>query len=738
MGRKLSRREFLKMGVAGSAVAVLAGCQNPRRWVELEPYVHSPEEQVAGVASWYATTCRQCPAGCGVIVRIMNGRAKKIEGNPAHPLNQGKLCARGQAGLQVLYNPDRLAAPAGQDEPGSRNFQSISWEEALNTLTAQLQAAGSSIQVWLGSTTSGHVYDLFQRFTKSLSAPEPIIFDLYTAYHGYRTLREVSQDLFGQDQLPAYDLGQADVIFSFGADFLGTWLSSTRYGIEFGRFRNQLLGKRGYLVQLEPRMSITGAKADKWLPLRPGTEGMVAQAIAYLIASRKYGSAERVERAQALAAEVDVEAVAKASDIPTAELDRLAQIYATTERPIALPGSAISGQNPSAEAVTAVQVLNMIAGVLGQPGGLLLAPKTSLPAVAQPVVSSFAEVQQLIARMEAGQVQVLLVHGANPAYDLPEQTGFVKALQNVPYVVSFNPIVDETAVWADLILPDRTYLESWGLEAVNPNFGRPVVSSQQPVVEPLFGNYSAADALLTIARGLPAAAEALPWQDEAAYLKEAIGGLAPGELDGTDPEVRWARFRQNGGWWSFSEAIDRPDIQIPAQPGALSPAQFNGAVQEYPLYLHIFMSDLLSDGRGASQPWLQGSPDVNTSISWQTWVELNPVTAQQLGLQQGDVVRVTSPFGELEAPVYLYPAVRPDTVAIPLGQGHTDYGRYARDRGNNVINLVGVDQGQIVENLPWAVQRVKIAPTGRRIALATFENSIGVEKGFINRAFPGQ
>jgi anaerobic selenocysteine-containing dehydrogenase len=735
---KISRREFLKITAAGAATSILAGCQNPRQWVVLEPYVHAPEDQLTGVANWYASTCRQCPAGCGIIVRIMNGRALKLEGNPEHPLNQGKLCARGHAGLQVLYNPDRLEGPVIQSKRGTHNFSNTTWEEGINTIFSKIQSAGSGLGVWLGSTSSGHLVDLFQRFTNAVGAPAPVVFDLYTAFHGYSSLQQSSHNLFESPNLPAYDIGAADVIFSFGANLFGTWLSSTRYGIEYGRFRDQTLGKRGYLVQFEPRMSITGSQADRWEPLRPGSETLVAQAIVRLIADRGYGPAERVNRARSLASDIDVNSVAAASDISIGELNRLARIFAENDRVAAIPGSPLSGQENPQDAINAVQVLNVIAGTIGQPGGLSLSSNTSPKGYVNPGISSYSEVQKLIDRMNSGDVQVLLVHNANPAYDLPEQAGFVKALEKVPYIVTFAPIVDETSGWADMILPDRTYLESWGYEVVSPNFDGPVISSQQPVVQPVYDVRSTADVLLTIARGIPAAAKALPWSNEVAFLKELAAQLPPAEYGGSGSEVLWARFLQHGGWWPASEtppSAPSPQLSAPIQVG---PPQYQGNASEYPYFLHIFMSDLLSDGRGASQPWLQGSPDTGTTIAWQTWVELNPATADKLGLKQGDLVKVTSLYGELEAPIYLYPGIRPDTVAIPLGQGHTDYGRYARDRGANVIQLVGSQPDTSAENLVWSTLRVSLTPTGKKMTVATFENSLGVTEGFINQAFPGQ
>jgi anaerobic selenocysteine-containing dehydrogenase len=738
MANKISRRDFIRVGALGAVSAVLAGCQFPRRWVTLEPYVRPPEEQLAGEATWYASTCRQCPAGCGTIVRIMNGRALKLEGNPEHPLNRGKLCARGQAGLQLLYNPDRLSGPVQQAKRGTQQFQALAWDEAINTLYTKLQAAGSGVAVWGGSTISGHLADLFNRFTTAIGAPPPLIFDLYTSLHGYRVLSDTSQALLGRSELPIYDVGHADVVFSFGADFLGTWLSSVRYGIEYGDLRSQALGMRGYLVQLEPRMSITGAKADRWLPIQPGSEGLVAQAIARIIADQSLGSADKVQRARALAGSVDVNSVAAASGVSVEELSRLASIFANAQYPLAIPGSALTGQDNAAQAAAVVQALNFISGTLGQSGGMALSEETSLPGLMKPAPSSFADAQKLIERMRGGEVKVLLVHSANPAYDLPPKSGFVEAVGHVPFVVSFSPLIDETAVQADLVLPDRTYLESWGYQVVSPSFGLPTVSSQQPVVTPVFDARATGDVLLTVARGIPAAATAMPWADEVAFLKDTITKLPAGAFGGSGRDVLWARFLQYGGWWPASPPTAAPLQAEPPQAIQVTPPQFQGDEKEYPYYLYPYMSDLLSDGRGANLPWLQGSPDPMTTGSWQTFVEIHPDTAKKLSVQDGDVVQVTSPQGEIEAVVYTYPAIRPDTIAIATGQGHTAYGHYAQNSGSNLMNLVGAQADAMGSSLVWSTLRVKITRTGKKVYLAIFEYKPGVTKGFVNEAFPGQ
>src|SRR5512145_2550906 len=155
MSKTLSRREFLK--IAGGAAGGTALAPAIRSFV-IEPFLRPPEEDLPGKATWYASTCRQCPAGCGIIVRTINGRAKKIEGNPLHPLNQGKICARGQAGLQVLYNPDRLQNAVQQSGGrGSRQFEPLYWDDAIDLLAEKVASRGSPDRlVFLGGLMPDH------------------------------------------------------------------------------------------------------------------------------------------------------------------------------------------------------------------------------------------------------------------------------------------------------------------------------------------------------------------------------------------------------------------------------------------------------------------------------------------------------------------------------------------------------------------------------------------------------
>jgi anaerobic selenocysteine-containing dehydrogenase len=349
----------------------------------------------------------------------------------------------------------------------------------------------------------------------------------------------------------------------------------------------------------------------------------------------------------------------------------------------------------------------------------------------KPQVYPFADIMDLISRMKAGEIDLLLIHGANPLYELPPAAGFAEAIASVPFVVSFSPFVDETATWSDLILPDHSYLESWGCQVPAPGADRPVISGQQPVVRPLYDTQATGNVLLGLAALLGEdVAQALPWTDEAAYLEEIVGALhgsSLGAYDARTPAGLWALWRQFGGWWSRKEIRREPEMtEIVDQPLPVSEPQFVGDAENYPYYLYPYPSTMLSDGRGANLPWLQEAPDPMTTVQWGMWVELNPDTASDLGVGDDDVVLVESPHGALEASVVVYPGIRPDVVAIPIGQGHHDYTRFSQAvNGSNPMVLLAPVTDPDSGSLAWGATRVRIKPTGKKQILARLESLDG-------------
>jgi anaerobic selenocysteine-containing dehydrogenase len=307
MSDGIKRRDFLKvLGVTGAG-AGLVGCSTDKV-NKLIPYVVPPEEITPGVATWYATACGECSAGCGVWVKTMEGRAVKLEGNPNHPVSGGALCARGHSALQGLYDPDRLKQPMRRSGEG---FESISWADAEALLASELGSAGAST-LFLSGHAGPTLGELMDRVAEAVGGRRVAYEALSEA-----PLREAARIAFGRDEIPTFDFEAADLIVSFGADFLETWGSPVEQSRGFARSSGVSDdGSKARFVFLGSRLSLTGQNADEWYPIRPGSEGLVALALAGAVARRGGDAGPYAD----LLAAYDVAGAAEAAGIPASAL----------------------------------------------------------------------------------------------------------------------------------------------------------------------------------------------------------------------------------------------------------------------------------------------------------------------------------------------------------------------------------------------------------------------------------
>ena len=724
MSEKISRRDFLKLASVGAATtAVLTGCGPASRYVKREPYTRMPEYTYNGLSTYYATTCRECSAGCGLIVRTMQGRALKVEGNPNHPLNRGKTCPRGQTTLQGLYNPDRVLGPVRHERGEalySDRFQAVqsnmSWDEAIQVVADALADPGGT--AFLMGTAPDHLYDLVSDLAIAIGAPVPVRFSVGSLFEARATLSRAAEELLGQAALPFFDIGNADLVLSFGANFLETWLSPVAYNREYARLRRSNPKRRGYFIQFEARMSQTAANADEWIPIRPGSEGRVALAISRLVAEARGGAVP------ASIAEADLEAVAEEAGTTLEQLEHVTQLVIDSTTPIAIPGGAALSMGNGLQIAQAVLAFNSLADNFGKAGGVFfssLAPNQD----AYQRSASAQELADFINTLNGGGIHTLFIHGVNPLFELPRSMGFAEALGNVGTVISFATFPDETAVAANYIFPDHHGLESWGYQRVATGSPQSALSGAQPVVTPLYNTRSTADVFLAAAQlAGDSAAQALPFTDEVAYIQSKLASLI-GQTDGsfTAPEINAfsAYFQQHGGWWRDTELAAPAGGGVLAGELQLDAAEFAG---EGEFFFLPYLSPTLGES-GANKPWLQELADPTTTVMWSSWIEINPETAHELGITNDDIVKIVSEAGEVEAPVYLYPAIRPDVIAMPFGQGHTAYGRYAQGRGANPLNVLGAHFNE-AGDLSFAGMRVRVEKTGARKELARLESRIGV------------
>ncbi len=720
----MKRRTFLQLSGMTAASALLAGCQSKNE--KLIPYLIPPDEGVTpGRASYYASSCSFCPAGCGILVRVSEGRAKKIEGNPEHPVNRGRLCARGQALLQELYHPDRVQQPLKRSGArGSGEFRKISWAEGLSLLTAKLKELqrehATDGLAMLTPQLSGALSTLVSTFMRSFGSPRHLSCELLAA----DWLRLAGRQSFGQPGLPFYDLAETRYLLSFGADFVESHLSPVQYGNAFGRMRQGRDTVRGHFTYVGGRMSLTGASADRWMPARPGSEGALALGMARLILDESLfdkaalaANGLRPETVLGRLQAYDLPHVAELTGLAQEMIAEVAREFATTRPSLAMAGEAVAFQTNGPESVRAIQLLNLLAGNLNRPGGVY--PAGSIVGSLAGPENSFAALLALVESMRTGRIKLALIKG-DPRYGTPPATGFQQALDQVPFIVSFSTLLDDTALQADLILPDHAGLESWGDVVPLAGSRHMVYGLMQPVVTPLHDTRQFPDVLLAVASGLGGTlAAALPHKSCLEFIKGTISKRVGGHKKGRNFETQWVELLRRGGQFDTDKEFGKgyrwaaaSQLPDPARP------RFAGDEKLFPLHLQVYSSTSFHDGRGAPLPWLQQLPDPISTAVWDSWIEINPKTAASLGISHGDLVEVASPRGVLRLPAVIYPGIRPDLVAIPLGQGHRGGGRYANDRGVNPLELLAMVEGS-EQQAAWNATRVRLTRISAKGELVT-------------------
>ncbi len=712
MSENISRRDFLKIsGLGMTAAAVMTGCGPSSRYVVRQAYVDMPEYNQTGVSTYYATTCQECPAGCGLIVRTQEGRAIKVEGNPDHPVNKGRICSRALTSVQGLYNPDRIGGPQNISR-GKKPASPLTWEEGVKVVTNSLVNPAKT--AFLLGLESDHLYDLVQEVAEASTGLMVYRYGSLATLDGQETLKQACQTLFNSREVPFFDLSNADVVLSFGANFLEHWLSPMAYSRGYRNMRKQEFGKRGYVISFDARQNLTSANADLWIPVRPGTEGLAAQAVGKLAAQLRNSSVPGMYTSTSLSEAANI------CDVGEDQLHRAAELFAHAERAVALPGgNALASENGLQNAI-AILGLNLIAENLGKPGGLFVTG-------AETMLEPGNDINQLIEKMNSGQIEHLLIHGINPIFELPAALGFANALAKVPNVISFASFEDETAQASDYLIPDHTPLESFGYQRSLSGADRITISAIQPVVQPIHDTKATVDVFLAaIADVGTDLSTKISYTDEVDYLQKKITPLigASGNISAADLPTFWSKWLQHGGWWNKNPTLEGPGTnEILRSEIAFAPV---GETPEKSFHLVVFATQM-GDGRGANRPWLQETPDPMTTITWNSWIEINPHTAEELGVTDDDIVTVTaSDTGEsIEAVVYKYPAIRPDCVAIPFGQGHTALGSFAAGRGCNPATVWstkvnGAGDFAVAESI------VTITQTGKRRPLARQESKAGV------------
>lgn len=619
----------------------------------LVPYVNQPQNTVPGVSTWYATSCRECPAGCGMVARNVQSRVVKCEGNPIHPISGGRLCARGQAAVMGLYDPDRVKKPQRRTRGG---FEDASWDDALRAVGRELGTRqGVAI---ISDLQTGTLDALMRQWLGAFGSERLVVYEPID----YAPVKA----LFG-GVVPSFDIAASDYVLSFGADFLENWVSPVEYARGFAEMREPRDGRRGGFAYVGHRVSATGASADVRILVPPGAMVDAARAIRAQMGGESAAASE-LERRWG----VDPESVRL-----------VAEGLSRAVSPLVLPG----WYSESAEAVRALGVTNGSGTVdTGRPHAVT-------------AIGGEDEITGLIDAMEAGEVEVLVIHGANPVYSLPDPQRFLDALKRVPVAISLSSFMDETSAQAHWILPSNTPLESWGDYAPYPD----VANLMQPTMASVYDTRNAGDILMQIARAARGAADGSGARTYRDYLLRRWGGAAGA--------AEWETALARGGRWAGQEGNATPSTGYqslaeasfgsarplpaaatpPAQrptPAAPTTAAGVSGWGEDEVRLYAFPHIYYYDGRNANRRWLQEIPEPVTKAVWGSWAEIHPETAKRLGIRTDDCIEIASGDRRINVSAFVWDGVARNTVAVPVGEGHEHYGRFASDVGVNVYPLL--------------------------------------------------
>jgi anaerobic selenocysteine-containing dehydrogenase len=588
---KVNRRDLLKMiGAATLGMTLpdelLYALPKEGEWIPYEEY-------------WSTGICLQCPSGCGLRIRSVNGWPVKLEGIKDYPINRGHLCPKGQAGLQVLYDPDRIRHPLKRKgKRGEGNWEKISWEEAIASVTQRLkmlreQGKPEGLMVW-GGRYRGHMAELMDRFLEAYGSPN----QFGSTERGSEGVLAGHFFTMGLREYLALHWEEVNYIVSFGAALLEASRPTLRNLWGYGYFRRGRPGKRGKLVQVEPRFSVTASKADQWISIRPGSDGALALGMAHwIIRENKYdhdfvqnhtfgfedwrGPDGRTHMGfkTLVLKDYSPKQVSSLTGIPEETIVRIAQEFSTFRPSVAVSGRGVGMQTNGTYSQMAIDSLNALVGSVDSPGGLLRQRKppfqkwpsvqkdsAALKGLSRPRIDGagsmpFPFAGELPSTLPekllkgAYPVEVLFTYYTNPLFSLPEPEAMRTALERIPLIVSFSPFMDETTLISDLVLPDGTYLERWQDDHVEPGLGFPMFGLRSPAIHPLLHDVrNTGDVLIQIAKGLGGSvSRSFPWKDFQEALKEAIKGVfmsKQGSIRAKDFEEFWSALIERGGWWN--------------------------------------------------------------------------------------------------------------------------------------------------------------------------------------------
>jgi len=630
-----SRRDFLKLCGFSFAVTTLASCE--AKISKAIPYVVAPVELTPGEALYYASSYINGSDYCSIIVKTRDGRPIKIEGNLESGMTRGGTSARVQASVLDLYDGGRFHGPL-------KDGNSFAWDSMDAEIISKLQKISTEkgkIVLLTPSVFSPSTEAIISGFLKKFPGSEWIQYDAIS----YSAMIEANKNSFGVPVIPDYRFDKADLIVSFGADFLGTWLSPVEYAKQFSSRRDP--DNMNFLMQFESNLSLTGSNSDKRIQIKPSQEYRILLNIYKEILKETQKKNIEVEQSP-----VDISEISK-------------KLISSQGKSLVISGSNIKE----------VQLLvNQINSELGNIGKTIL-----FESFLRTHRGLDGDMEQLTERMKRGSVNALLLWNVNPAYTWHNPDEIREGLKKVELTISLSCFPDETNSLVQYVCPDNHYLESWNDAEPKRNF----YSLMQPAINQIFDTRQMTDTLLKWSGSTIKTYDFLR-----AYW---IDNLMNRQSEFQDKDLFFDRTLQKGVFEPVQQITEKIKLTAVAfNPGTL---KSDNVSDKTGLEIVLYEPIALGEGRQANNPWLQELPDPVTKICWDNYAMISPAQAKESGLNDGDIITI----GKIDVPVHIQPGQAKGTLGIALGYGRSKCGKVGNGVGSDVWPLLTLKDGNVIK-----------------------------------------
>ncbi len=721
---KINRRDFLKAGAVATTAAAV-------------PSVGSAMELKLGGADFHQIRtfherkktpylCTMCPYFDGGFCYEEAGEIVKVEGNPDHIASRGKFCTKGLASFFGASDPDRIIAPMKRSGPrGSGQWTEISWDDAIAEVSAKVKAAvdanPNSVHLNEGAFKDGGT----TRFMDTLGSSSVIRSRVPSISSVAK--QAVLKKTFGVDStLP--DFENTKYVLNFGANIIETALPLAQ------RLTDGIVNNRLKLVTFDVRMSHTAGRSDEWIPVFPGSDGIIALAMANVIMENNLANVDFInswtnttadELAQQLKAYTPAKAQ-KASGVSAKDIKRLAIEFAKNKPATVVSQNGLSFHQGGVDAEAAAQLLAIITGNIDIEGGNCLPRQFDIASLQPAPFPSGSDSRQLNHtfpfEVKGGKrkVQVLFNHMSNPAYSSPASSVWREVLKDeslIPYLVDFSPFMSETAELADIILPDVVAIERNDVGS-SPTTLHPWATMTIPGVKSRGKAKDVRETLKKIietidADGSRGMKEYWSFKNAKDWVKKEITGTAG--LEKAYKKLKKGVFPAYGKIDPNTRRIVKKGEPIPVEYKTYESAGFatpSGKVEiSAPTWKeNSRLSDIKSNEFVLTTfkvSYQSLSRTSNLKLLSELWhanpLWINKEIALKLGIGDGELVRVKSEVGYLVTKAWLTQGIHPQVIGFSTSVGRSAYGRVAQADPTAKTPLVDDSQADedILHNLWW-------------------------------------